>query len=266
MSTMDIATYQEIYRSVDKIDDIDWISQRFCQPVGVISSILNQKVVNNVKKNIHQIQNNGSKHLHQWKRGVPILELAQQCNIPATLMTSVLIKEMGLSKRYVLKNLDDIPDRRLAAEVRTALDIDHFFSPKAHDLQTRLGQMGEMIIEKWLVYKHIPHLTEEQLRGMDVLKTPDFLLDKTLVVDGMPLQWIESKAVFADQREHARYCRKQLQDYEEYYGNGMVIYWYGHIDSLAMEGTLIRDHGFDIEFDYEIARDIVELLNFSLKW
>ncbi|MCD4703365.1 MAG: C15orf41 family protein [Methanosarcinaceae archaeon] len=266
MSTIDNATYQEIYQSVDTIDDIDRTSRKFCQPVGVISSILNQKVVNNVKRSIHPIQNNGYKHLHNWKQGMSILELAHRCNIPATLMTSVLIKEMGFSKKYVLKHLDDIPDRRLAAEIQTALDTDHFFSPKAHDLQFRQGQMGEEIIGKWLVDKHIPYRTEEQLRELDMLKTPDFLLEEPLVVDGMSLQWIESKAVFADEREHTRYCRKQLHDYEEQYGNGMVIYWYGHIDGIAMEETLVRDHGFDIEFDYNIARDIVELLNFSLKW
>ena len=72
-------------------------------------------------------------------------------------MTSNLLREMGYSKKYTLNHLDELPDRRLAAEICEAIDSDPFFSPWAHHMQAHRGQMGEEIIAEWLDGKDVAY-------------------------------------------------------------------------------------------------------------
>lgn len=261
---MDKNTYLRIYESVNDPENIENLAIKFNEPAGVIAAILNQKIVSKVKRKMHSLQNKSKNYLYLWKKGISIVVLAENNEVPATLMASVIIKELGHSKKYVLKHLDSLEDRRLAREITEAINEDHFFSPKAHKAQSARGQMGEEIIEKWLVYKEIEFSTEEDLRDMGMQKTPDFLLDEPIYVDDVEILWIESKAMFGDEKEHAHYLKKQFQYYERDYGTGMVIYWYGHIDGLTMESSVIRDHKFYKGSTPEINMDIEKLLNLSL--
>ncbi|MGM0771911.1 MAG: C15orf41 family protein [Halobacteriota archaeon] len=261
---MDKNTYLRIYESVNYPENIDDLAIKFKEPTGVIAAILNQKMVSKVKRKMHSIQSKSKNYLYLWNKGMSIVVLAKNNEVPATLMASVIIKELGHSKKYVLKNLDSLKDRRLSREISEAINEDHFFSPEAHRAQSVRGQMGEEIIEKWLVYKQIEYNTEEDLRDMGMQKTPDFLLEEPICVDGVEILWIESKAMFGDEKEHTHYMKKQYQYYERDYGTGMVIYWYGHIDGLTMEGNVIRDHSFYRGSTPEINMEIEKLLNLSL--
>ncbi|AKB84156.1 C15orf41 family protein [Methanococcoides methylutens] len=261
---MDKNTYLRIYESVNDPGNIEDLAIKFNEPAGVIAAILNQKIVSKVKRKMHSLQSKSRNYLYLWNKGVSIVVLAKNNEVPATLMASVIIKELGYSKKYVLKHLDSLEDRRLAREITEAINEDHFFSPEAHKAQSVRGQMGEEIIEKWLLYKELEFSTEEDLRDMGMQKTPDFLLDKPIYVDDVEILWIESKAMFGDEREHAHYLKKQFQYYQRDYGTGMVIYWYGHIDGLTMEGNVIRDHNFYRGSTREINTEIEKLLNLSL--
>jgi len=76
--------------------------------------------------------------------------------------------------------------------------------------------------------------------------TPDFLLMEKLSIDGRRISWVESKAVFGDSDEHARYMKKQFAPYLHELGEGMVVYWYGCLDSLGRgeHRILIKDYKF----------------------
>ncbi|WP_445474356.1 C15orf41 family protein [Methanococcoides methylutens] len=258
---MDKRTYIQIYENINDPENIDDLAIQFNEPAGVIAAILNQKIVSKVKRKMHSLQSKSKNYLYLWNKGISIVVLAKNNEVPATLMASVIIKELGHSKKYILKHLDSLEDKRLAKEIKEAIDQDHFFSPEAHHAQSVRGKMGEDIIEKWLNYKELGYSTEEDLREMGMQKTPDFLLDEPIYVDDVEVLWIESKAMFGDEREHAHYLKKQFQYYERDYGTGMVIYWYGHIDSLTMEGNVIRDHTFYRESSPEINMEIEKLLS-----
>ncbi len=161
---MDKKTYLRIYNFVNGIEDIDHATVLFREPRGVICSILNQKIVSKVKKSMHRLQDSSSHHLYLWKKGISITNLARKNGVPATIMASVIIKEMGFSKKQVLNNIDTFPNRRLANEVKNALDCDHFFSPRAHEMQSKRGMMGEEIIASWLSARGLEYITENDLR------------------------------------------------------------------------------------------------------
>ena len=259
---MDIDTYEQIYGALDGVDDVERVAEHFCQPVGVIYSILNQKTVTEVKKKFSRVKSKSKTHLRVWNKGKTIVQIARRNKIPATLMVSMLLKEMGIPKKSFFKSMDELPDTRLKNEVKEAIESDFFFSPRAHELHTIKGQLGESILEAWLVEQGASFSTEEDLREMGMQKTPDFLLDEDMEIDGKKISWIESKALFGDEKEHQYYVKKQFTDYEENYGTGMVVYWYGFIDTITMNGHLIRDYQF-FGKDWGI---IDELLNYETQW
>ncbi len=259
---MDIETYNKIYDRLESVDDIKTLAEEFSQPVGTIHSILNQKTVNKVKKNFTRIKNKSPGHLKQWRKGKSMIEISRKNDIPATLMVSMLLKEMGISKKNFLRNLDEQPDGRLKREVKEAIESDYFFSPRAHELHSEKGEMGEIILAEWLDEKGFEYKSEEDLRDEGFKKTPDFLLDAEIDVDGVQVSWIESKALFGDEKEHEYYIKKQFREYEEKYGTGMIVYWYGYIDSISYNGNIIKDYEY---FD-ECKDSVEELLNFKTYW
>lgn len=262
---MDKETYIKIYDSLRSSDDIERISEDFSQPVGVISAILSQKIVSNVKKTHGRIKSKSRKHVTEWERGDTILDIATNNDIPATLMASMILKEMGHSKKYIngiFKDPNRIQTQRLKDEIVQALNSDHSFSPRAHRIQTEKGILGENIIEKWLESHNIEYRNEDELRNSGVTKTPDCVLDEPLNIDGTEVSWIESKALFGDDTEHKHYSNKQFKHYEEEFGQGMVVYWYGYLESLTLDGHLIKNYEF---FD-GVSDDVQTLLDIGCYW
>jgi hypothetical protein len=264
MVKMDESTYLEIYDSVNTFEDVERISREIQEPVGIITTILNQKVVRRVIQNHARMQRYAKRHLRTWEEGNAILYIAQRNRYPATLMAAMILKEMGHTKKHInimFKNPEKIRNRRLRTEVMQALNSDYFYSPKAHRIQRARGQMGENIIEKWLEVRDIVHRNENDLRKNGNGKTPDFVLDDPLTIDDTHIKWIESKATFGDLREHQYYSQKQFRHYEKEFGQGLVVYWYGFVDSITPEGYLIKDHEF-----FDGTADVDELLGFEGNW
>lgn len=66
-----------------------------------------------------------------------------------------------------------------------------------------------------------------------VVKTPDFLFPHPVVINGHTVNWLESKATFGDREETRRNMTRQLMPYVDLFGPGLVIYWYGHTQTVA---------------------------------
>ena len=95
-------------------------------------------------------------------------------------------------------------------------------------------------------------------------KTPDVKLDIPFATkDGAIINWIESKAVFADDENHNEYLEKQLRSYWNRFGPGLVIYWFGFISELYAasleEGILIKDTFLNEDEIMNSAHDIYDI-------
>ncbi|MBC7086260.1 MAG: TPD domain-containing protein [Methanomethylovorans sp.] len=257
---MDKNKYEEIYRLLEDVSDIEPVSKRFEIHPGIAYTILSQKTISIVKSNFGVLKRNGPAQLVQWNRGKSIVELAKAKKIPSTLMASVILKELNIPKKLAFNYPERIQNRRLRKEVMEALEMDCFFSPQAHSLQLEKGKLGEEIISLWLKAHKIDFLTEDQLREEKMGKTPDFLLLEPIILEGKKVSWIESKALFGDEQEHKYYMKKQFSHYEQISGYGLVIYWYGFIDDLENDGHVIKNYQFFDEYEQKIT----ELLNFGV--
>ncbi|MBW6518642.1 MAG: C15orf41 family protein [ANME-2 cluster archaeon] len=251
---MNVKTYQRIYQELESHDDISTVSKKYSVSISTISSISHQKTVRNVKKYHSRVVQKAPLMVRSWHKGKTILELARQNRFPPVLIASIILKEMGLKSKSVIKNPAILSNKRLKEEVIQAIVHDMDFSPQGHEVQSRLGDLGEELIHNWLTDHDLDFLTESDLNKELNAKTPDFLLKNSIDIDGSTVNWIESKAVFADETEHNRYQKKQLGFYEELFGPGMVVYWYGYLDTISPNNYLIVDHTFFEQMGYDLDR------------
>lgn len=258
--SMDKTRYEEIYQSLRDITDVGPVAKKFEIHPGIAYTILSQKTVTMVKSNFSNLKRSGPEQLEQWNSGKTIVEMAGINRIPATLMASLILKELNIPKKIAFNSPERLQSSRLSKEITEALQKDHFFSPHAHSLQLEKGKMGEEIILFWLKAHKIDFFTEDQLREQSMSKTPDFLLPEPFTLEGKKVSWIESKAMFGDEQEHKYYMKKQFNHYEQMYGQGLVVYWYGFLNTLESNDHMIRSYPFFYEYEKKVSK----LLNFGV--
>lgn len=242
---MDRSTYEKIYSLLDS-SNIDSISADFGVGDGVLKCILNQKILRSNKALYHKVANNSGALLERWKGGESFVSISDDTGLSPVLVSIILLKCDGISRkgaRKMIKNPKDIEDKRLRRELLEVVKKDNLFSPRAHSIQVDRARMCERTIKNWLEEKDVDFLTEEQIKEYVITKTPDFLLKSPLNIDSRDISWIESKGLFGDAEEHRRHLNKQFLEYVRFFGAGMVVYWYGFLDSIAEEnsGILVKD-------------------------
>lgn len=97
---------------------------------------------------------------------------------------------------------------------------------------------------------------EGDLRRTGYDKTPDLLLALPCMFRDIPIQWIESKASFGDMDSHKKYIRDQLSSYANRFGSGIVIYWFGYLETIAT----CPENGSTIIVTDSFPRGDIELL------
>src|SRR5256712_1051346 len=117
---------------------------------------------------------------------------------------------------------------RLGKELGEVTHADIVYRPKGSARQYARGRWGEAKLQTWLNARSLQYETEKDLRAK-YDKTPDILLHKPIEMNGSRKYWIESKATFGDPYEIRRHLRKQLQPYSDMFGDGAVVYWFGHV-------------------------------------
>jgi hypothetical protein len=152
----------------------------------------------------------------------------------------------------MVKNPDKIKDNRLRKEILEMVKNDIVYSPEGNEMQYARGKEGEKRLCEWLDKHNLKYQTEDQLKGQHT-KTPDALLSKPIQTNGMSIHWIESKASFGDEVEIRKNTKRQLRAYTELFGPGMVVYWFGFIESVhPPKNVLIVDDSF-FEKDLETS-------------
>ncbi|KAK4885413.1 hypothetical protein RN001_001684 [Aquatica leii] len=133
-------------------------------------------------------------------------------------------------KRYI-RDTNLIPDPRLAYEVYLCTLYDDLYSPTVEIMKTSIGQEYEIKLQREMTQLGLAFRAEEHLRKYGYDKTPDIKLEIPIAVNGFIINWVESKARFADEEIHKEYFRSQYGSYWNRFGPGLVIYWFGFVET-----------------------------------
>ncbi|MDV0444895.1 hypothetical protein MmiAt1_04410 [Methanimicrococcus sp. At1] len=267
---MDSKLYHFFYESLHSHDDVQKLSEKYNVCCGTLSSILNQKVVEDVKKSHYRFKRKEDKLVKEWRGGQSFLTLSRKYNYPSTLISTIVLENLGHSKKEIrtfYKNPKAAENARLQNELIESLNADYFFSPRAHQLQEEKGRIGENIISFWLKKKHFDFTCEDEMRAEGHAgKTPDFLLRKSVKINGREICWIESKALFGELKEHRHYEKKQFKEYADCFGEGIVVYWFGFETDILNEKDdryTIIDSDF---FKKDVPEHVNKFLDYVIYW
>lgn len=108
-----------------------------------------------------------------------------------------------------------------------------------------IGTEHELKLKHYLSKYNIVFADEDRLRSRGFDKTPDIKLEVPIAVNGFVINWIESKGRFGSHKIHEKYVKDQLSSYWNRFGPGLVIYWFGFMDTLTLSSEqrfIIMDH------------------------
>jgi|Deesub1362A_J573_1020465.scaffolds.fasta_scaffold00109_19 hypothetical protein len=227
---MDKETFDLIYMELND-SNITTLAEKYGVTEETLQAVLNLKLVRQNKRLYRDVKKNPGHILRRWKEGASLLTISSETGVSPALTALYLMREIGFTKKESRMYLRD-PARirnnsRLRQEVSEAVEKDFLYSPQAHKLQMERAKLGEEILGEWLAGNGVVFIEKNNTN-----KNPDFLFENPFVYKGRETYWADSKAIFADEKEHKRYISKQFSSYIELFGPGIVVYWYGFVDSI----------------------------------
>jgi hypothetical protein len=173
--------------------------------------------------------------------GVPKSVIAKIFKDPDTLRSYVSPACLDLLEQELhVDGLADLYHRdytllieRLVQDVRECVLIDCICGPESDRARRQAGLTYETKLYEHLHADDISFWTEDELRELNFIKTPDALLKVPIAVDGQVVSWIDSKATFCDAKSHERLLKVQYDSYVNRFGPGLVIYWHGYLRDIT---------------------------------
>lgn len=226
-------------------EGVEETAEQFHLPYDTVRAIRSQFLQRKVIKRYYVVKARTDRLVGQWNRGSTLDQLAKQQDFPPVLLATFVLPRLGYTKRQLKAAIADpqkAKTKRLQRELAEALNEDDLYSPSGHEKQAAEGNRREDLLAVWLDKQGLEYFTEEELReGTVEGKTPDFLLPQPLYFEGEKYNWVESKASFGDKPIHRKIVSGQVGPYVEFYGPGLLVYWYGYLDTLPNPGFDIVD-------------------------
>jgi len=234
--------YKEIYFKLKTPSDIERLAKSTGLDKELLLVMYTQRTVRDATRRYHIVKAQVPKILKAWKEGDSVLSLSKELNFPPILLAMLIFQANRMPRKIFWKYIRDpesCKDQRIKKEMLKINAADIIYSPKGMEVQEKRGQWGEKQLQEWLDIHGLKYRTEAELRGK-YPKTPDALLAEPMELNGVVINWIESKASFGDEVELKKNIRKQLKPYTELFGNGAVVYWFGYIEGIEpIEGVTL---------------------------
>ncbi|XP_054387333.1 CDAN1-interacting nuclease 1 isoform X2 [Pongo abelii] len=209
------------------------LKQRFpSQSQATLLSIFSQEYQKHIKRTHakHHTSEAIESYYQRYLNGVVkngaapvLLDLANEVDYAPSLMARLILEkflqeheETPPSKSVInsmLRDPSQIPDGVLANQVYQCIVNDCCYGPLVDCIKHAIGHEHEVLLRDLLLEKNLSFLDEDQLRAKGYDKTPDFILQVPVAVEGHIIHWIESKASFGDECSHHAYLHDQFWSY-----------------------------------------------------
>ncbi|XP_064004055.1 CDAN1-interacting nuclease 1 isoform X4 [Pogoniulus pusillus] len=152
-----------------------------------------------------------------------LLELANEVDFAPSLMARIVLerflqeKDQAIPSKTLINSMlrdpSQIPDGVLANQVYQCTVNDCCYGPLVDCIKHAIGHEHEVLLREMLLERNLSFIAEDQLRAKGYDKTPDFILEVPVAVEGHIIHWIESKASFGDESSHQAYLQDQFWSY-----------------------------------------------------
>ncbi|CAG4953988.1 unnamed protein product [Parnassius apollo] len=211
-------------------------------PSATFGSIMSLLVQRSMKQSYRKSPVISSKYYELYEdlmrdknKGDVILRLSDSQGISPALLVRSLLQNVypdSTQTKKIIKDTTLIENKDLAYQMFLGIMNDNQYGPYADIIKQSIGLEYELRLERELRLMNITFSDENILRSRGYDKTPDFKLDVPIAVDGFIVNWVESKAMFGDEENHSGYVKEQLTCYWNRFGPGLVIYWFGYLETL----------------------------------
>jgi len=191
-----------------------------------------------------------------------ILDLSIKMNFPPMGICRLILNEKYPKSdvKEMLRDPELIPDPILSANVFTCIFNDIQDGVIIDMVRYTIGEEYEVKLKQMARERGLTFYDEGDLRRDGFDKTPDLLLAVQCIYKNRIINWIESKALFGDTETHAKYVRDQLTCYENRFGAGIVIYWFGFQEQILDYNNynlIVLDH-FPLSHQLTTVKDLVK--------
>uniref|UniRef100_A0A182SAB3 CDAN1-interacting nuclease 1 n=1 Tax=Anopheles maculatus TaxID=74869 RepID=A0A182SAB3_9DIPT len=193
-------------------------------------------------------------------------KMAIEWRVPSTVLCRIFLTKfypdaLKLEINEMLRMPDLISDSLLALNVSYCLYSEIMDGPITDLVRRFIGVEYEVRLKKMAREAGMVFYDEGDLRRTGYDKTPDLKMAVPFMYRGQVINWIESKASFGDMDSHKRYVKDQLSSYGNRFGPGIVIYWFGYVESIA---ECPENGNYVIVTDGFPGKDEMEFLTFNL--
>ncbi|XP_052039149.1 CDAN1-interacting nuclease 1 isoform X1 [Apodemus sylvaticus] len=231
------AQYEEIAQCLVSVpptrQSLRKLKQRFpSQSQATLLSIFSQEYQKHIKRTHakHHTPEAIESYYQRYLKGVGknraapvLLELANEVDYAPSLMARIILErflqgheQTPPSKSVInsmLRDPSQIPDGVLANQIYQCIVNDCCYGPLVDCIKHAIGYEHEVLLRDLLLKRNLSFLDEDQLRAKGYDKTPDFILQVPVAVEGHIIHWIESKASFGDECSHHAYLHGQFWSY-----------------------------------------------------
>ncbi|XP_053674545.1 CDAN1-interacting nuclease 1 [Anopheles nili] len=210
-----------------------------------LGSIIAKEVVQKVKSNHSKLSANAESLVKEYQtiaketRAHDVIQkMAVKLTIPSMVLCRIILGHIYQTAprgevAEMLRMPDLISDSLLAVNVGYCLYSENMDGPVTDIVRRCIGEEYEIRLKKLARDAGMFFYDEGDLRRTGYDKTPDLKMAVPFIFRGKVVNWIESKASFGDMDSHKRYIKDQLASYGNRFGPGIVIYWFGYLESIA---------------------------------
>ncbi|KAL8008113.1 putative tetratricopeptide-like helical domain superfamily [Plasmopara halstedii] len=201
--------------------------------------------------NTHRVRRDETKICKEYDSGRSLIELSTAHNYPPVSLMRVILRAKGKSQleiKNALAKPNLILSKRDQRELRKASDYDsiHKSDPLIEAPQYSTVSL-ERAIEHFLKAKGIRLKTQAELsadqhgtHGRAVM-SPDILLLDPVIINGVPIRWIDAKNYYGAHIVSKRLISTQVSNYVKEWGPGAIVFGMGYSDMFSLPGVICLD-------------------------
>ncbi|KAG6619405.1 major facilitator superfamily [Phytophthora cinnamomi] len=244
---------QETFRRLKRqqVNHIDDLLQMLPITTNMTINLRKQLLRMSLLVNTHRVRRDRDTICKEYDSGRSLIELSTVHNYPPVSLMRVILRAKG-KNQIEIKNSLAKPAEKLSKrdqyELRKAIEYDSihksdpFIGAPKYNADSLERAIEHFLKAKGIRLKTQAELCTEQIEthGRRVI-SPDILLLDPVVINGIPIRWIDAKNYYGAHIVSKRLISTQLANYVKEWGPGAIVFGMGYSDMFSLPGVVCLD-------------------------